>query len=91
MAEKAGKKTLIECGGIYELKHKDPYGQTIRGMITSSSNEGAKGKTRVTGLLSIMGFKPELVEEGKERMNQFKLVGRMTPVKSPGRPKKTEK
>lgn len=86
---KGGKKyTLVECGGVYEMQHKDPYGQTIRGLITSSANEGKKGKIRITGLLQIMGFKPELVEEGGDRMNQFKLVGRVVPVKSPGRPPK---
>jgi len=85
----AGKKdTSLECGGVYEMKTKDPYGQSVRGLMLSSANEGRK--EAVTGLLQLNGFKPELVKEGGDRLNQFKLVGRATPIKSPGRPKKSE-
>jgi len=80
------KDTVVEAGSLYEMKELGPFGKKIIGTMLATSVDAKS----TTGLLQLLGYKSEVVIQGSDRMNGFKLIGRMTPVKGPGRPKKED-
>ena len=70
------------CGGIYELD--DGRGKVHQGTMVCLTRD-ANG--RHVGTMYMQGHAPEVVHEGTERLDKFKLVGRPASPKV-GRPRK---
>jgi hypothetical protein len=70
------------CGGIYEFA--DGRGKVFQGTLVCLTQD-ANGKH--VGTLYLQGYAPEVVHEGSERLDKFKLIGRPASPKV-GRPRK---
>ena len=70
------------CGGVYE--YDDGRGNVRYGTMLSVTRDA---NNRYVGPIHFHGYAPEVVQEGSERLEKLKLVGRPASPKV-GRPRK---